>query len=67
MAKKSKLVLGHNQIQILLYGLDTARRTFDGMEDEDWCKQSVRDLDKIISSVEKQLGINAGAPFTVSN
>ena len=67
MAKKTKLVLGYKQIQILLFGLDTARRTFDGMEDEHWCKQSVRDLDKIISSVEKQLGLNGGEPFTVSN
>jgi hypothetical protein len=48
----AKIILRGNQEQTLIWALELARATFDGMEEYEPC---YKDIDNLLASFEKQL------------
>jgi hypothetical protein len=51
----AKLILRGNQKENLIWALELARATYDGLEDE---MDDYKDVDNLLASFKKQLNIN---------
>ena len=57
-----KIILRGNQDDTLLRMLDLSLSTFEGMEHEDWCKDTVQSFERLRDSIERQMGLSGGEP-----